>query len=279
MAPAAKTTEAAANETVERVMKWANDYKRELLAALAVVLLAALLFGYTRHAERRAQENAWRELFLTIYKAQTGPQADLVKELDNAKVMDASARAVFYGYMKQMLALSDRDDTASLQKMTAVAGAFLDRYPQHYFAPQVRADRGKARMRLGEFEKARADLEAAVKSERSYLEGEVRLALAQCYEAQDDLQRAEDAYLEIEREGDTRGFSYLVRQTAAFALVPLKERRAREEGNLPEVPAELLETPAEDEAKSDTGEDEGNAPPPEGEEPAAEETTPAQTPE
>lgn len=252
--PAAEKTES------QDVFQFIASYRREIAVVLLLIVGACAVVAYADHVQYQAEMRAW-DAFFKLDEDTHGKAKSLAPELVKARDANADTRAAFYADMELIRCYCELGEYAQAQK---AAEHFLEKYPTHYFAPQVRLSLGRVMMAQGEYGRAREILEEAGKS-AGCAEPLTKLSAALCLynlaradfakdkdKYKEQLVRAQDELTDIaNRRGE---WPDQVVSCAAFYLTLTRDRLANPLVDLPE-PDEI---PAKKDAGADAGKDEGN---------------------
>jgi predicted negative regulator of RcsB-dependent stress response len=217
---------------LEPVVKKLEYFWREIIVAVVVIIGALVLYAVAAHVQDKAEEKAWEANFRAEYESEELADDKLVERLVKAREENPEANAGFYSCMRE---LTENYNKSMFDKSEAAAKLFLQRFPNHFFASQVRLSLAKVLLAEGKAAEARAQVETVLKSGAKYLESEANLTLAFTWLREAEtateksaveakLEKARERFLDVKQVGRSSNWFYPFVETASNGYVIVKDR-------------------------------------------------------
>ncbi len=213
-------TTAVARQAVLRGVERVRRHWRLVGGVLAVTLLVAAAYSWAAHQQRRAEARTWRAIAQALEADAPAVALDRVVERDDLQ----AARSLAYAELYRMRA---HFDAGAVEQARAAAEAFLNRWPGHRLAPQVRSDYARLLEADGHWTRAREAYQDVLGSGVAYLQPEAMLGQARCLEQEDKPDEARAAYLSIQSRGREEQWPRRVLQSAQLRLLALRAPEAQ----------------------------------------------------
>lgn len=199
----------------------ALGYKKEIILSVGLVLLIVILVGIISSQQQKAENNAWKDIFIATYVTQTQGK-DLTTELNEAIAKNKGAKANFYAYMLELSSSGAGLEKANLEKAEAAAKSFIEKYPTNPLINNVRLDYATVLFNLDKLEDALKNYNLVLKNNPNYLEGEAMLFRALTLEKLGKKNEALDAYTAIASSSNKNMMSD-IKEYATFARSRLQQ--------------------------------------------------------
>ena len=226
-------------ELAVRVAEKIRRSSRWLIPALLIVVAAAAVVAYGRHAASRREAEAENAVFRSEVELAARPNfdiADLDREANEYKGLPAGARALTTRFSR---AFADRDFAAAERSIRE----FISSYPQSAFLSRARLALAQALFMGGKFSEAESLLRDLIRVAGPDIFPQAKLALAQTLERLAGESVNPDEYRRRLEEAETEYNDIVVRSqisvpsqrgywppavviAADFALVAVKDRLA-----------------------------------------------------
>lgn len=257
-------------DLLQGFLKQCTTYKREILAAVIILVGGSIVYAIAESTQREAEQKAMDALFRTTQKHKKAEERNVAvgEVIQNHK----ETRAASLAMIRQITALADEGKVDDALKMVS---SYEARFKGEPLAPLVQLAKAQLLLNQNKYSEAKAlatSMLAGIKtSTHGYLEAELRLVEAQCLDLEAEankgqasyaglLEKARDAYLNIRnRDGWPPAHPMLLRskpiqEQAAFAVVSLSHRLRLASGEpatalMPEPKPEPKKDPEAPEAK------------------------------
>jgi tetratricopeptide (TPR) repeat protein len=211
--------EAEHDNTIEQNLAWVTEHWQLLAGLAAVLLIGGGIYGFAVRAQREAERAAWQAIAEAEVRHADAP-AELAEAYETVASRHTGARATFYAEMRAVSGYFQADQLAEAAES---AEAFLKRYPENTFSPQIRTDLAKILEARGRWTAAREEYEAVIDTGVDYLQPEAQLGRARCLEQENKSLEARAAYLTVRDRALERMWPRRIRNAVDLRLLAMAE--------------------------------------------------------
>ena len=244
--------EAEDKHLLDPIIKKVAHYWREIAIAAVVLIGAGTLFLISRSVQEKADIKAWDDNFTAVFDTEELGDEKLAERLEAARKKNPESTAIFYACM---LEVSTYFEQGKYDKALASANLFIQKFPTHFFARQMRLESAKILMAQGKLSEAKAKAESVLDNKATYLEPEAKLMIAQIWmreaelekdqtAAQAKLEKAREKFLNVRELGvaskwmwETSAGSTGYFSPAGYSYIAVKDKLENPAGKQFEMPA------------------------------------------